>query len=456
MDEKPQDLKPETEEARSDEHILSEKSPTPSFYFFQTKKRKILFFSGIAFLILALVLTAAFIALSLDDSEEEPYPVTTEEIAVFSPETEERGVYIATVSNLNFPSCPGLSEEALKEEIDAILSVCKDTGFRTVYFQVRPSGDALYDSEIFPTSRYLAEKEGGEISFDPLLYLTGKARSFGLDVVAWVNPYRITAFSSKTKEDALNALSEKNPARLHPDWCVFYDGKLYYDPALPEVRALIADGVRELCENYEISGILYDDYFYPYPVEGEKYDDSASYLIYGQGQELSDWRRENVNQMIKKSFDTVKSVSDQLSFGVSPFGIWQNASSHPKGSLTGGLEAYSALYCDALAWIRGGYVDYIAPQLYWERDHSVASFTTLAKWWSRQVKGTGVKLYISHAAYRASDFSSGEIQKQIEYSRRLPGFCGSIHYGFADVAASTNGIREELQCLYREEYQEEV
>lgn len=371
---------------------------------------------------------------------------------------EIRGIFIASVLNINFPSRPGLSEQEQKKELDSIVAISREAGLDTLYFQVRPTADALYPSKIFPTSRYLVENEGDEISFDPFMYLIETAESYNMKVMAWVNPYRITNFKSDSKKEALAALSENNPARLHPDWTVFYGGKLYYNPALQEVRDLIASGVREICENYRVAGILYDDYFYPYKVKGETFDDAKAYASYKGELSLDDWRRENVNKMVKQSFETVKSVSENITFGISPFGIWQNSSSDPKGSDTKGTEAYSELYCDALAWIDGGYIDFLAPQIYWERGSANQNFDTLTRWWSAQVDGTKVKLYIAHAAYKVQDFSLGaeEIVSQISYARAYMGVAGSIFYGFDDIQKNTKGLLDQLHRFYEEPYDEDL
>ncbi|MBQ3075566.1 MAG: family 10 glycosylhydrolase, partial [Clostridia bacterium] len=284
--------------------------------------------------ILLLVVCAAFACIFLWDKlapplliketeEKTEEKVTKEKPGVVAIDDEIRGVYIASVSNINFPSRSGLSEEALREELDAIVENSRRIGFDTVYFQARPSGDALYDSALFPTSRYLSGTEGKEIGFDPLAYLIRRASEYDMEVVAWVNPYRVTAFKADSKEKALEKLSNENFAKLHPEHTVFYGGKLYYDPASEEVRKLIADGVREICEGYDVAGILFDDYFYPYPVDKEIFDDARSYEASNTALSLEDWRRENVNKMVKATYDTVKSVSSELTFGISPFGIWK-------------------------------------------------------------------------------------------------------------------------------------
>lgn len=402
-------------------------------------------------LLLVLFAFLIFYPDSPSTSEKEPLP-PLEEKPIHSSllENQIRGVYIASVSNLNFPSRKGLSEAELIAELDAILASAQKAGFNTIYFQVRPSSDALYASEIFPTSRYLAASEGEPLLFDPLSYLVGEAKKREIDVVAWVNPYRVTSSRAETKEAALATLSETNPARVHPEWCVFYDGRLYFNPALSEVQDLIVSGVSEIVENYAVAGVLFDDYFYPYPVSGEEFSDQKEYQAAKTSLSLSDWRRENVNQMVKRTYEAIKAQDPSLTFGISPFGIWQNASSDPSGSATSGLEAYSSLYCDALAWIRGGYLDYIAPQIYWEHGFAAADFTTLCKWWEKNTKGTGVGLVISHAAYKAGDFALGgeEIAKQIRFVQSEVEACGSIQYGFADIQSNTAGVFDQIQAVY--------
>ncbi len=431
--------------------------------FLKTKKGKICFSFILSVVILLILFFCVFFFLRpAPPSEKNPTTSQSEtkekeKIENALPDDEIRGVYIASVFNINYPSQKGLSEDQLKAELDTIVEKSRLTGFDTIYFQVRPSGDALYRSEIFPSSRYLVSKEGEEISFDSLSYLTEKAKEFDMSVVAWVNPYRITVSNAKSKEAALETLSENNPAKLHPDWTVFYGGKLYYDPSLSQVRDLIASGVKEICEGYDVAGILYDDYFYPYPVEGEDFDDAKAYEKSGTKLSLENWRRENVNQMVKLSYDTVKAVSKDLTFGISPFGIWKNASSDPRGSDTRGMEAYSSLYCDALAWIEGRYIDYISPQIYWERGFSAADFATLTRWWSAQVDGTGIGLVISHAAYRAGEFTYGgdEIAQQIRYARNYMGSCGSIQYGFEDILKNTEGVQDALKEVFADTFLEE-
>ena len=374
--------------------------------------------------------------------------VLPSEIKPIAANDEMRGVWIATVFNTNFPSEKGLSEKQLKAELDEIVKTAHDAGLNTIFFQVMPSSDALYQSETYPWSSFLSGTQGvGVGSFDPLSYIIEKAHENGLELHAWINPFRITV----TPNTELSSLCETHPARLHPEYCVKYsDGKYYYNPGLPEVREMIRSEVQYIMEHYAPDGIHMDDYFYPYPVSGGVFDDSAAYETYGNGLSLADWRRENVNLLVHSLYDTVKSVRKDAKYGVSPFGIYANESSNTpvKGSETNGLEAYSALYCDALAWAKGGYVDYLAPQIYWAFSTKVAPFDTLARWWNANLDGTGVPMYIGHALYRVSEFPDNEIPIQVEFASSLLCYKGSIFYGYATLHDNTAGGTDKLRAMY--------
>ena len=288
---------------------------------------------------------------------------------IINPDSEVRGVWIATVNNINFPSKKGIDALSLKRELDDIVSTCLKNGINSVYFQVRPSGDALYKSELFPTSEYLTGKQGDPLvgGFDPLEYLVKTAHENNIKVHAWVNPLRVTYGTKANPAHNTESLAENNPARQNPTYTVAYgDGKLYYNAGIPEVRQLVADGVAEFVRGYDVDGVVFDDYFYPYASYTggvkDKFDDTAAYSEYGSKKPLDEWRRENINTLIKLCYDTVKSIDTECVFGVSPFGIWQNDDGKNGGSETNGTSAYDELYCDAAAWINGGDIDYIAPQ----------------------------------------------------------------------------------------------
>lgn len=378
-------------------------------------------------------------------------------------DVEMRGVFIASVYNIDFPSKKGLSSKELAAELDDIVETAASFGINTIFFQVRPSSDALYDSKIFPISEYLTGGESSSLpdGFDPLDYIIKAAHKAGLRVHAWVNPLRVTRGSEANPKTDPEALAPTNPARLNPKLCVAYaDGSLYYDPGLPEVRALIAAGVREIAANYDVDGIIFDDYFYPYPVKDANgniidFDDAETYAEYSSGfDNIADWRRNNINLMIKSCYEAIKDESEDCLFGVAPFGIWQNSDGSNGGSATSGFDAYSLIYCDALAWVKGGYVDYIAPQIYWSFDKESAPFDVLADWWNAALDGTSVKLYISLAAYKyGTDEWSGagereEITSQINYARKLLTYKGCILYGYSNLKKDIDGVATETKAVF--------
>lgn len=371
--------------------------------------------------------------------------------AIINPDSEVRGVWIATVFNIDYPSFYDLPAEQLKSEIDDIIDTCKKAGLNTVFFQVRPSCDALYKSDIFPVSKVLSTT--GKMQFDPLEYFVTAAHRNNIFIHAWINPLRITV--SADSEDKLPADS---PAVLHPEWTVKYaDGKLYFNAGIPDVRQLVADGVREIVENYNVDGIVFDDYFYPYPTTtGDKFDDAVTFEKYGSAYDtVEDFRRDSINKLIKLCYDTVKDAYADCLFGVSPGGVWQNNNGVNGGSDTWGFETYHSLYCDTLAWVNGGYVDYISPQIYWTFDTTGTPFGHLTDWWNAKLDGTGVKLWVSHGAYRYEEGDwadpAGEMKSQIEYAREALSYRGSMFYGYDELKGNDFGITDELTEAYADE-----
>ena len=383
---------------------------------------------------------------------------------ILNPDSEVRGVWIATVTNINFPSKKGLSVKELKAELDDIIATCEAANLNAIYFQVRPSSDALYDSDIFPVSEYLTGTQGSSLpdGFDPLAYLLEQAHAKNIRVHAWVNPLRVTVGSQSSPKTDVTALSKNHPARLNPDWTIAYaDGRLYYDCGLPEVRELVADGVREIVEKYDVDGIIFDDYFYPYPVyttvNGKNvlasFNDDASYKKYGGKLDRDDWRRANVNAMIEACYNAIKEVDSDCQFGVAPFGIWQNDDGTNGGSDTSGLESYSSIYCDPTAWVEGGYVDYISPQLYWRFTTTAARYDVLVRWWNTLLDGTGVDLIVSHGVYNYDSWTNpeNELREQVEYARAELTYKGSILYGYAALKANSHGLLDETKEVFSQE-----
>ena len=362
---------------------------------------------------------------------------------------EVRGVWVASVLNIDFPSSMGLQADKLKNEIDTIVSTCAKAGINTIYFQVRPSADALYKSSIYPVSVFLTGKQGSDLpdGFDPLAYFIEKAHMSQIELHAWINPYRVTGSEKIT----LNDLSDKSPAKLHPDWVKKYNNKYYFDPGIPEVRQLVIDGVAELISNYNVDGVHFDDYFYP----GTDFDDQATFEKYkGSFTDISDWRRENNSLLIKAVYEKIKSINADIKFGISPMGIWANKATMSNGSETKGGESYSHNYADTLKWINDKIVDYVCPQLYWTDKSTASNFNTLLSWWSNATKNTGVDLLIGHALYKLGDSnypdfnSCSVITNQLDICKKTENYCGSVFYNYSCISDNKLNICDAISKYY--------
>lgn len=361
---------------------------------------------------------------------------------------EIKALWVATVANINFPSKRDLSKDELKAEIDGVLSTVLENSMNTVILQVRPSSDAFYESELFPTSEFLCQSQGNALTLDVLDYIVTEAHKLEIAVCAWVNPLRISTSMNDSKGN-VTQLHPDNPAYKNPGFCVSYEGALFYDPGYPEVRSMVAEGVKEIALNYNVDAILFDDYFYPYPTENGVYDDTVSYEKYGNSLPLDDWRRQNVNSMISECYNAVKTANPKCYFGISPFGIWQNDNGSNGGSKTKGLNAYSAIYCDAKAWIEGKYIDFISPQLYWNFESDSAPYGELCDWWDKTLDGSGIPLIVSHGAYRIEEWQNvGEFSHQIEYARTKKSYIGSAMYGYCAIKENSCGISDCLKSIY--------
>lgn len=363
---------------------------------------------------------------------------------------EFRAMWVATVYRLDYPSQATTDPAVLKRDADQILQGCVDMGMNAVILQVRPSADAFYPSEYYPWSKYLSGTQGTAPAdgFDPLAYWIERAHALGLELHAWINPFRIT----KSGQSEFNALTADHPAKVHPDWVVEYEGNYYFNPGLPEVREYIVQGAEELVRNYDLDGIHLDDYFYP----GSGFNDAATYATYGTGfSDLGDWRRDNVNQLVKTLGERLHAINPELSYGISPSGVWADKSSLPQGSnTTGGYESYYASYADSRKWVQEGWIDYICPQIYWYIGHKSMDYATIARWWADTVKGTGVSLYIGMADYQAGNtdpsspwYGITAIQKQLDLNDTLPEVKGEVHFRYQLIAANSDLVR-----LYHQSY----
>ena len=364
-----------------------------------------------------------------------------------------RAVWVSTVYRLDYPSKATTDPAMLKADADKILQTCADLGMTAVILQVRPSADALYPSNYYPWSADLTGRQGQAPAdgFDPLEYWVEQAHALGLELHAWINPFRVT----KGGQSEYDSLTADHPAKVHPDWVVEYDGKYYFDPGLPDVREYIIQSAEELARNYDIDGIHLDDYFYP----GAGFDDGDTYAKYGSNfSDVGDWRRDNVNQLVKALGERLHAIDPELSYGISPSGVWADRSSQSQGSnTTGGFESYYASYADSRKWVKEGWIDYICPQVYWYIGHSSMDYETIVKWWADTVKGTGVSLYIGMADYQAGNtdptspwYGVEAIRQQLALNETIPQVDGEVHFRYQFLAENT-----QLQALYREFYHSE-
>lgn len=367
------------------------------------------------------------------------------------PKTEFRGVWIATVVNIDWPKASTDMVEKEKADYLEILDTYKKLNFNAVIVQIRSVGDAFYPSNLSPWSRFLTGKEGVEPQpyYDTLAWMIDQAHQRGFEFHAWMNPYRATFDLNKAQ------LSPNHDIFKHPEWMIEYAGKIYYDPALPEVRSHLTRIVEEVVEKYDIDAIHFDDYFYPYTVPGKSFNDNASYKMYGKGLSLADWRRANVNIFVQGISQTIKSCKPWVQFGISPFGVWRNKSVDPKGSDTQSTSNYDDLYADPLLWMDEKWIDYIIPQLYWSMKNTRANYSKLVKWWSENSNNTAI--YIGHATYKIkadSDKSWNyieEIPTQINYSRDFSNVQGNAFYSakmFVNKNMDVVRLLEENQFKY--------
>ena len=374
-----------------------------------------------------------------------------------STQKKMKAIWVATVSNINFPSKRGLGEEALKAELDDIVSTAESLGANAVFFQVRPCGDALYESSIFPYSHYISGERGvaPDGGLDILEYLIQTAHAKSIEIHAWVNPVRLLP-GSPSDPARMDELCEGESAALHPEWAILYaDGRMYYDIGIPAVRDLIAEGVYEIVSKYDVDGVVFDDYFYPYPVKGEDgavavFNDLSTYATYGGNRTTADFRRECVRALVRGCSIAIKRADRECKFGISPFGVWKNAESDG-GSGTAGLESYYDIYCASLSFATEGWVDYIAPQLYWEIGNGACDYYTLAYWWSKRLSETKCAFVPCLAAYRYEEgaYSDGEITRQIKYASTLGGFDGVALYGYSALTDPELSVGREIRELWK-------
>lgn len=363
-----------------------------------------------------------------------------------------RGVWISTVFNIDWPSqAASGNEEKQKNEYIALLDKLAQSGINTVFVQVRPSADSIYPSSIVPWSNVLTGTSGKAPGYDPLQFIIDETHKRGMEFHAWFNPFRASTGSDTSK------LASNHVVNTHPEWIVKYSGKSYINPGIPEARQHIIDAVMEVVNNYNIDGVHMDDYFYPSgETKSNTFGDDNTYAMYNDKniRNKGDWRRDNISTFVQQLGQKIHAVKPSVSYGVSPFGVWRNKASDPLGSDTkAGMSAYDSTYADVRAWIKNEWIDYVIPQVYWSLSRSEVRYDVITNWWADQVKGTNVKLYIGHAAYKLGTPEIGwntaqEIINELYYNERLTEVKGSVFFSAKDLMRNTLGLLPLLQSYY--------
>jgi uncharacterized lipoprotein YddW (UPF0748 family) len=367
--------------------------------------------------------------------------------AIAQTKLEFRGVWIATVDNIDWPSAGNTDTEEQKAEFIQLLNTHKRNGINAIVAQIRPCADAFYPSSLEPWSHWLTGKQGTPPSpyYDPLQFMITETHKRGMVFHAWLNPYR-AVFNIGGYP-----LSATHITRLHPEWFVTYGDKRYFDPGNKEAQQYVVNIIKDVVSRYDIDAVHLDDYFYPYRIAKKEFPDWASFNKYGNGLRKAAWRRSNVDSIICKLSRTIKEENSHCQFGISPFGIWRNSDKDPEGSDTqGGLTNYDDLYADIVLWLKNGWIDYVAPQLYWEIGHRIADYEILINWWNDHTYGR--HCYIGLAPYRAGDNAAWrnkkQLPRQIELLRKAANVQGMIFFSSNSLEKNVNGWSDSLRLNY--------
>jgi len=369
-------------------------------------------------------------------------------ISFSQPSSEFRGVWIATVDNIDWPQKGMYTVYSQKLEFIRQLDLHKQNGMNAVIVQVRPSADAFYPSALEPWSEWLTGKQGRSPSpyYDPLQFMIEETHKRGMEFHAWLNPYRAN-YDVRSASIAPNHIT-----KIHPEWFLTYGGKKYFDPGNKEAQQHVINVVRDIVKRYNVDAIHMDDYFYPYRIPNKEFPDNASYKKSGTTLSKGDWRRSNVDSIIKALNTVIKAEKPYCKFGISPFGVWRNKEADPDGSNTqAGQTNYDDLYADILLWLKEGWVDYVAPQLYWEIGHRLADYQELIKWWSEHSYGRHI--YIGHGIYRTNERNPAwknpnELPNQLKILRETPNVKGSIYFSSTSFDRNPNGWNDSLRNNY--------
>jgi uncharacterized lipoprotein YddW (UPF0748 family) len=363
------------------------------------------------------------------------------------PKREFRAVWIASVANIDWPSQKGLPVARQQQELLQLLDHHQRTGMNAVVVQVRPATDAFYYSAKEMWSEWLMGKQGTMPTpyYDPLQFMVEQAHLRGMEFHAWLNPYRamFDADSGQVHPDHIT--------NRQPDWFVKYGKNKVFNPGIPEVRSYIIDIVTDIARRYDIDAVHFDDYFYPYQIKDVKFEDEATYKQYGAAfAKLDDWRRDNVNKLIEGLAGGIRQTKPYVKFGISPFGVWRNQSADPSGSATqGGQTCYDHLYADVRLWLQKGWIDYVAPQVYFSTGFDKIPYKTLVDWWAKN--SFGKHLYIGQGPYKINPKGSdpywadpAQMPNQLRINRQLGSVQGSIYFSSKSLTRNLGGFRDSL------------
>lgn len=360
-----------------------------------------------------------------------------------APKRELRAAWIATVANIDWPSKPGLPVDSQKAEYIRLLDTLKDLGMNAVVVQIRPAADAFYQSDMEPWSYWLTGVQGLAPApyYDPLKFMIKETHERGMEFHAWFNPYRAVP-------DIYHAhLAPDNITAQHPDWFITYGKTKIFNPGLPQVWNYLNKVIDDVVKRYDIDAVQFDDYFYPYRIAGKEFNDYQTYLKYGNGMSIADWRRHNVDTVIEMLSRSIKQIKPWVKFGISPFGVWRNQSQDVNGSNTmAGQTDYDDLYADVLLWLKNGWIDYVCPQIYWSFDNRFAPYGILLDWWAHHTYGR--ELVIGQAAYRigsAGFYDPREMVNQIEANRTYNNVGGSIFFSAKSFYKNPLGFDDSLK-----------
>ncbi|MBL0055069.1 MAG: family 10 glycosylhydrolase [Chitinophagaceae bacterium] len=371
--------------------------------------------------------------------------------AAAQPKAEFRGIWVATVDNIDWPAKGNYQSDSQRIEFIRMLDLFKQNGINTAIVQVRPAADAFYPSPYEPWSEWLTGRQGQPPIpyYDPLEFMITETHKRGMEFHAWVNPYR-AVFNIGS-----SILSPTHITRLHPEWFLTYGDKKYFDPGNRDAQLFVNGIIGDIVERYDIDAIHMDDYFYPYRIAGKEFPDQASYLRQGNGLNKDDWRRSNTDSIIALLSRTIRQTRKKCQFGISPFGVWRNADKDSiNGSRTNGAQSnYDDLYADILLWLKKGWIDYVAPQLYWEFEHRTAPFGVLLDWWSKH--SYGKNCYIGLGMYKGGTTANWKdktlLPRQIEAIRNTPNIQGMIFFSAKSMQKNLNGWSDSLRLNYFKE-----